>query len=234
MSYFSPRDQEEHKKDRLAVYHWLLGRNYALACFASTYASSFSKNNKRKDNITPEFNHQVSIAMLMRTLNSYLEYPEETFVATFLHDVCEDYPVSYLEVRKVLEDKLSSFENIYKRENLRVPNIDLIMQALKNLNKKENGLKIDDQTYYDNMIKCPISSIVKGGDRVHNQSTMVNTFTPKKQKDYLKVTVNHTLRMVKEAQKQFPSQNHAYENIKFLLKMQVETFSTYLDKLGNK
>lgn len=221
MTGIQNRTQEDHKKDKLALYHWLLGRNFAVAAYALDYASKYH-NQLRKNNLTPEFNHQVMIGQYIRTLNAYLTYPEETFAAIFLHDICEDYDISYNDLKDQFTKVVQECAPIYKREGLSTFNVDLMIQAVQKLTKKYQGSKLTDETYFKQMVDCPIASLAKGADRVHNLASMGEVFTKEKKESYLKITADFILPMIKEAQKKFPQQNHAFENIKLMLKVQID------------
>lgn len=219
MSFVAPRESDFHKKDMLSMKHWLLGRNFFVALFCMEWVSLLTKDNMRKDKVTPEFNHQISIANYVRTLDDYLSYPEETYCAIFLHDLCEDYDVSFEEVRLKLKEQIDNSSRLYTKEL----KIDVIIQAVVNLTKVYKKNKKDATTYFNTMISDPVASIVKGADRIHNITTMVDVFNNKKKKEYLKEMEDYILPMLKESQKKHPQQNLAYENMKLVLKIQSNT-----------
>src|SRR6185312_9326944 len=64
---------------------------------AMEFAASFHKG-LRKDLITPEFDHQLTLAHFVRTIHTNILYPVETICTIFLHDVMEDYNVSRQEI----------------------------------------------------------------------------------------------------------------------------------------
>jgi hypothetical protein len=51
---------------------------------------------------------------------------------------------------------------------------------------------------------------------------MVGVFTIEKQRDYIQETQDYILPALKEARRRFPRQEPAYENIKHMLKSQIE------------
>ena len=183
------------------IRYWMLGREYHLALQAMEYASLFHTGT-RKDGFTPEFEHQISIASFVRTLIHALDRPEETLASVFLHDVCEDYDVGFEEI----ESKFG---------------LD-VKDAVVLLTKKHRGAQIDRQAYYDGIAKNRIASIVKGADRIHNIQTMQEVFSMDKQVKYIDETNNLVLPMLKLARRKFTSQEPAYENIKHVLRTQVE------------
>lgn len=179
---------------------WLLGKEYYKAVEGLEYASK-QHNGMRKDGITPEFHHQISIAHYIRTLPN-LRNQQLTLLAALLHDVVEDYNVSLEELEKKF-----GFE---------------VVQIVLLLSKIVKGHKKDISEYYLAMSLDPIASIVKGGDRIHNFQTMAGIFTCKKQLAYIEECENYILPMLKEARNNFPDQELAYENIKHALKGQIE------------
>ena len=51
----------------VALRYWLHGKSYYKALNAMSFATLYHTG-VRKDNITPEFHHQISIASYLRTL----------------------------------------------------------------------------------------------------------------------------------------------------------------------
>ena len=197
-------------KMRIAMRYWLHGRGYHNAVRAMEFAYRYHTGT-RKDGITPEFHHQVSIASYLRTLPG-LKYQEEVLAVSFLHDIIEDHKVDL----KVISAEFGKD----------------IADAVKLLTKKsvvENDF--DVETYFDNMSNCPIASIVKGGDRIHNFQTMIDIFTLEKKQNYIDECETYILPMLKEARRRFPEQEPAYENIKLVLMSQIELINVSLNAL---
>lgn len=188
-------------KKFISLRYWLLGRKYFKASLALEYAAGFHTGT-RKDGKTPEYDHQVSMAHLIRTFVNHLNFPEETLAATCLHDTAEDYDLSFDEIRDVFGKKVS--------------------KAVKLLTKKHRGTKVPPEVYYAAMADNPIASIVKGVDRINNISTMVDVFTHEKQEAYIEETQNLILPMLKKARRQFQEQEGAYENVKYNLELQIK------------
>ena len=185
---------------KISLKYWLLGKGYYRAVKALKFASEFHTG-MRKDHITPEFEHQISMACYARTLSRYFLYPEDTFIVILLHDVKEDYNVAH-------ETFIFKFgENIANE-------VDLITKVFK-------GKKKDNKEYYNNMGDSAIVSIGKGIDRVHNLSTIHEVFSIEKQNAYIKETEELVLPMLKKARDLFPEQEKAYENIKLSLKTNI-------------
>lgn len=200
--------KEDYGKTRIAIRYWLLGKGYTLAAKAMDFAERHHQGT-RKDG-QPEFSHQVSQANYLRSILPFLALPEETMCVIFLHDVMEDYGVSYAEL-------LAEFGKV-------------VADGVKTMSKVINGVKIDDDTYYKGITSCPIASIAKGVDRLHNLMTMVGGFKPAKQQSYLAHTLDKVVPMLKDARRKFTIQEPAYENIKYVMTNQVILYNELLSK----
>ena len=184
--------------------YFLLGRQYYRALDALEYGSSIHTG-LRKDGVTPEYQHQVEIALYVTTLIGSLLYPEDTIIAILLHDAPEDYFIDHREISH-------RFGTIAG-------------DAIYLLDK--NG-KTSDQ-YYSGLASNAVASIAKGGDRIHNVRTMVGVFNLEKQQRYVQEVREHFLPMLKVARRQFPRQTDAYENIKHVLSIQVDLLDALHD-----
>lgn len=188
-----------HAKERIALRHWLLGREFYKAAEAMTYAEGHH-DGLRKDGVTEEFNHQVRIALYTMTLVPHLLHPEATLTTVFLHDVCEDYDVEFAEI----EDHFGA----------------QVADATHAMTKVHKGIKRDPNEVKAAQEACPIASVVKGADRIHNQSTMAGVFSAAKISEYLSETNEYILPMLKVARRTFTSQDLAYQNERQVLRTQ--------------
>ena len=193
-------------KQRTALRYWLQGHDFTQAAYAMTWAESYHQGT-RKDGVTPEFSHQVAIASHLRTFAGILRYPEETITVGLLHDVREDYNVSDEEVRALFGD--------------------LVADAVDDLTKEFRGVKRDEEDVFLAIGDSPISSVVKGTDRIHNQSSMPGVFGREKMADYGDETRRMIMPMLKRARKVFTDQEPVYEALGLVLKTQL----TYIDAL---
>lgn len=187
-------------KKFISLRYWLLGRKYFKASLALEYAAGFHTGT-RKDGKTPEYDHQVAMAHMARTFIKHLKFPEETLATICLHDVPEDYDVSFDEIREVFGKRIG--------------------KSVKLLTKKHRGSKVSPEVYYAGMAEDAIASISKGLDRINNISSMVDVFTHEKQLAYIEETETFILPMLKKARRRFQEQEGAYENIKFNLNNQI-------------
>lgn len=203
MRFIRPETSYEKQITEIKTYLRTIGReSNFLALKAFNFAREYHTG-MRKGGNAPEFSHQIFIANYARSLESGLLFPQETLAAIFLHDVCEDYDVT--------------FEQIDELFGKRVRN------AVQAMTKVYKGEKIPYPVYFANIAKDPIASVAKGIDRCHNILTMSDAeWSTEKQEDYLIDITDWFLPMIKEAREKFPEQGGAYENIKSNLLMQAK------------
>lgn len=187
--------------------YFLLGRNYHLAVKALEFARKHHTG-LRKDCKSPEMKHQVSICHYLMTLKD-LQNEEMIFVCALLHDVMEDKNIPM----EIMNQEFS-------------PEVTKIVLTLS---KKYQGNKKEYKIYFQEISECPVASIVKGADRIHNLQNMVGVFSIPKQKEYAKEVEDYFLPMIKKASYNFPKQTGAYLNIKHLLKSQLELITAIHD-----
>lgn len=192
---------DQYTKYFISMRYWLLGSRYYMALEALEYASHFHTG-KRRDGITKEYAHQLAIGHFIKSISTSLEHPEETLATVFLHDVCEDYGIAPEEI----ETRFGA----------------TVREAVWLLTKKFRGEPKAPAAYYQAISQNRIASIVKGADRIHNVQSMVGVFTLEKQREYLQETMTYILPALKDARRLFPRQEPAYENIKHMLRSQIE------------
>lgn len=176
--------------------------SYFIALHAYDLAESKHHGVFRKDGTTPEFMHPLEVTGYLFTLGKNLQFRAETFAAGLLHDVGEDYGVTFAEVEDGCGRRTA--------------------HAFRRLSKKLEGAKVTSlQDYFDAMLDCPVATVVKGADRINNQSTMTEVFSPTKQLEYVDESEKFILPMLKKARRLYPEQEAAYENIKVMLKNQI-------------
>ena len=197
----------------ISMQYFLLGlivhnSKYQVSYDAMMYAAEVHIG-FRKDGKTPAFQHQLEIAHLLRTMIRNMMHPAETLASVFLHDTPEDYDVPYAEM----------LERFGK----------MVADATRLLNKyDENGNPKPLDEYYAALAYCPICSLAKPGDNGHNQSTMVGVFAYKKQFEYSLNIRTRSWDMIKVARRLWPQQEAAYENLKFLLRVQFNAVQAML------
>jgi (p)ppGpp synthase/HD superfamily hydrolase len=197
-------DPDRLKKQRVALVHLLLGRGWHDALRAMRIAEKFHCGT-RKDGITPEFAHQIGIALYILTL----QFPEGTniehyVITIMLHDVVEDYNYPLKKIKKKFGKAPS--------------------KAVEAISKEIGGSKKDFVSYMTGLALDIMGAICKGGDRINNFQTMVGVFTIDKQKSYIEEGIE-ILKMLKEARYNFPEYSNALLNIEFVLRAQIELIS---------
>ncbi len=191
---------EKFRKDLALTRVWLNSSGYFTAAKALEFALQFHTGT-RKDGITPEFAHQLFLVEYLRTILPSVIHKEDTIVATLLHDVCEDYDISFEEISNRFGEGAG--------------------QAVRLLTKKHRGTKLSMDTYFEGMTNDPRASLIKLIDRSHNIFTMHGAgWTPEKQASYLDEIDRWFIPMLKKARRLFPEQEQAYRNVRTLLEVQ--------------
>jgi (p)ppGpp synthase/HD superfamily hydrolase len=194
-----------YEKLFLVLKHYLRGRGYATALRALSFARSYHVG-KRRDGVTPEFEHQLSIALYLTTLKDVMD-EEKAVTCALLHDVMEDYDVGIEEI----EARFGSD----------------VARTVWLLTKTHRGVKKDPDTYFAEIADDPIASLVKGADRIHNVQSMVGVFSIEKQKAYIEEVETYFMPMLKRAGYNFPEQTAAYYNIRQMLKSQLQLLKAH-------
>jgi (p)ppGpp synthase/HD superfamily hydrolase len=149
----------------------------------------------------PEFIHQLEIFSHLRTLHNHLQNPVLAYQAAFLHDVMEDYDVTYAEISRQFGTELAD--------------------VVERLSKIVGGIRKDDAAYFSDVASCPIASVVKLADRVNNVGSMVGVFTHEKMQRYVDEVNTFFRPLIRTARRNFPEQEAVYENMKLTLMGQI-------------
>lgn len=197
--------KQDFKKLSISLRYWLLGKGYIRAVKAMDYAAKYHTG-MRKDGVTPEFQHQVSQAQLFRSVHHTALHPEDTFICIFMHDVVEDYDVSRVEICQRFGE--------------------LAADATWKMTKVYRDTKKTVLVYFTELGECPIASVNKALDRIHNHLSMDGVFSIEKQKEYIRETEDEILPMIKIARRNFPEQDGIYENLKFILMQQISLYKS--------
>lgn len=193
-------------KLRIALRYWLLGRascdeGFLVPLQALDFAEELTAGT-RKDGVTPAFQHQLEIALYLRTIAHQHPRLADLMACALLHDVPEDYDVG--------------FEEIEQRFG------EVVATSVKLLTKKHRGKTITPQAYFAGIAQDNLASLVKGADRINNLQSMLGVFTVEKQQRYCEEVREHFLPMLKKARRAFPADEALYENIKLVLHSQLE------------
>jgi (p)ppGpp synthase/HD superfamily hydrolase len=201
------------EKKLLTLRQQFVGARYHHALAALEFAHRFHTG-LRKDGVTPEFQHQIEIALFALTLPD-LMFREEVIATILLHDVREDYDITDREIRDLFfQDSEFAIR---------------VARAVENMTKVFRGVKKNEAALFDAMGQDPIASIAKGCDRMHNLQSMVGVFKLAKQKAYIQEVHDLFLPMLKKARRLFPHQVNAYENIKHILQSQIQLIEAVHD-----
>ncbi len=198
-----------YNKLLIALQNYLLGAKYYDALKAFNFAKH-THVGTRKDGVTPEFQHQLEIALFITTLRD-IDDEEGAIIGALLHDILEDY--SYITVNQ-LTDLIGTNR------------VEPIILVSKYINGQQT-YKFE-QEYFHKIAQNATASIIKGADRVHNLRTMTDVFTIEKQQQYAYETQEFFLPMLKNACGNFPTQYLAYMNIRTMLKTQLEMVQAIL------
>lgn len=206
------------QKRLISLRYWLLGRGYHKALEALEFASRYHVGT-RKDGITPELDHQVTIALFARTLPVPEAEMEDLICVILLHDVREDYS-SPGDVPEGLPPVTA--EMLSTRFGAGVAaDVEL-------LSKVTHGIKKDPALYFAALRDSWRACLVKLLDRLHNLSTMQGAFTKPKQVEYALEARRDILPLAKHARRAFSRLEAAFENVKLGITLQLEL----LDKLN--
>lgn len=205
-------DKNFEKLD-LTLKYYLYGAKYSTALKAYRLAKKLHTG-FRKDNVTPEVQHQLEIALFIVTLRLKPEHEELAITYALLHDVMEDFP----EVTFV-----SMIDNFGTK----------IADDLKLISKYIEGEK-NFKTYdklFERMSKVPLIALVKGVDRIHNLQSMNGVFDHKKQTDYVSEAQMFFLPMLKTASYIDDELFFSFQNVRTVLKCQIALIEAMLNSV---
>jgi (p)ppGpp synthase/HD superfamily hydrolase len=186
----------DYAKQKEALRYWLLGARMFMAVRALNFAEKLHQG-LRKDNITPEFAHQIWIASFIRTLGANLPDLEVAIAVGLLHDTVEDYDVTHETLTELFGKTVAD--------------------ATWAVSKIRNRVKIPPGQYFADVAANLYAAIAKGVDRTNNKGSMVGVFSRAKQEEQLVETKEFILPMLKIARRRFPEAEQAFENIKQIL-----------------
>lgn len=187
-------------KERTALKFFLLGRNYSLAIKALGFAERYHVG-LRKDGKTPEFHHQIRIALSATQLPQLIN-EEGCLTAALLHDVQEDYAID----SRVIQGEFGSSTE----------------KSVWALTKKFANLHKNHEDYITDISLDPVASIVKGLDRIDNLQSMLGVFSKEKIESYATEARVVFLPTLKKASNTFPEQAQAYYAISQTMKKQLQ------------
>ena len=195
----------------ISARYWLLGMaehdsRYYKVLEAMEYGRE--RHNGTRNGGQPEFIHQLGIFHHLRTLHRHIKSPVTVYTLVFLHDVVEDKNVPLLEI-----------EQIWGVEVAR--KLDLLSKEVLGVKKTSYSL--------DPVFEDEDASVVKGGDRVNNVTSMVGVFKRARLERYVKETADEFFPRLKAARRKFPHQEPVYEALKLELVNQLTLINHILD-----
>lgn len=218
-----PMSFTSSEKAKTVLRSYLQGKEMFSALEAMEICLKYH-NGMRKDGVTPEWHHQFSIVLYLTTLDSTLDssrrdsyVSEEVYITAFLHDI--------------VEDKNYPLETVNEKFGSRVRDAVELISKTGTFANEINKTNID---YYAAMSNNVIASLVKGADRMHNFQSMTGVFSEEKQEAYILEAETLLLPMLKEARNKFPRYRPAFENIKYVLSMQMMLVTDMLNKGNDK
>lgn len=186
---------------------WLSGRGFHRAAEALHFARPLH-NGVRKDDVTPEFSHQVFQVNFILPFVDLLLYPEDTLITFILHDTIEDTDKKRAEIAARFGERVGDSTWL--------------------MTKKDDSMTKSLDVYYRELFENPITSLAKPTDRIHNLSTMPNAnWQSAKIRKYGDDVEDYYYPGMKRARGLYPSQRPIYEHLKTSLAMQVEWSRRY-------
>jgi (p)ppGpp synthase/HD superfamily hydrolase len=206
------------QKRKIALRFELRGRRYFRALDAMAFAARYHRG-LRKDGLTPEFDHQVTIALYVINLALPEEVLEDLICIILLHDVREDYSDP---------SKVPAGEPAVTYAMILALCGQTVADNVELLSKVTNGVKKEQAFYFAQIKTSWMALLVKLCDRMHNLSTMHGAFTRAKQIEYIAEAVNDILPLASYGSNTFSRYSAAFENVKFIMKLLI----ALLDKLN--
>lgn len=199
----------------IALKNRLLGMSFFKALEALELARTIH-DGVRKDGVTPEFQHQLEIALHSTTLKGVDAILEKLVIVCLLHDVPEDYPKYIVDFAG---KSLSIQSHIAKAFGKKIA-ADLTLLD-KNMAEKDD--------YFARISESLFACLAKLMDRCNNfQSMRRGNFSLEKQGRYADEVEFKFLPMAKKARKSFPEYGDAFYSLELMLKSQLEHVRDYL------
>lgn len=199
----------------IALKNRLHGMSFYRAMSALELARKVHKG-FRKDNETPEYQHQLEMALHAFTLKGVENILEELLVQILLHDVKEDYAGHMIHFGGASMNVDTYITSTFGLETSR---------CLTYLDKNST----DKTTYFKRLEEFLLPCLAKLVDRCNNfQSMKRGNFSLEKQKNYADEVEFTFLPMAKRARKNFPEYTDAFYALEHMLKNQLEFVRNYL------
>lgn len=201
--------QDTYQKRYVSLKHFLAGRRFNDVLKALDIGRKIHVGERRDG--TPEFSHQIDIALYISTLALNDQVMAEAMSIALLHDSYEDYGVCATDrcIMQYGDEKISNL--VYK------------------ISKVRHGEKLTNDAYYNDLSTDLSLCIVKICDRIHNLSTAY-VFSEEKRFEYLDETVNYVYPLIKAGQANWPEYFQTFYNMKMILRFLVNINHQYTIK----
>ena len=183
--------------DRMKTYIKTVAREHGLkdTLNAADFAKTAHEGQYRKHSAVPYFYHPLNLACHALAMGLY---DDALISACLLHDVVEDCGVRTEDLPAGEETK----------------------EIVRLLSKEENGVKKQNEEYYQAILENPKACVVKCLDRCNNMTTMVWGFSRNGMRKYIRETDRWYPQMLRVIKAQ-PEYYHAA----WLLKYQIESMA---------
>jgi (p)ppGpp synthase/HD superfamily hydrolase len=189
---------EELKYTKL--YNYVRGWMEAKKFYTTVKALDFARTRHvgtRKDNVTPEFSHQLHMARFFMNLEPLVLNPARCITLIFLHDTVEDHSATLVEV-------VNEF------------GFDIGL-GVRKLSKVIHEIKLSNAIYYSVLLEDVDACLVKGVDRLHNLESMAGAFTTAKKQAYVEETEEYALPLLKQARNRYPDHANIFNHLRHVM-----------------
>lgn len=159
-----------------------------------------------RNDAQPEFSHQLRIFHYLRTLHGHLSRPWVVYALGLAHDMIED---ANQKTKQFVDPAM-----IKDRWGLQFH--DKLLSLSKEILGKPNPAYSIESIFKDE--DC---GPAKGADRIDNLSTMIGVFKRPRAIRYITETEEKFIPNIKGARRLFPSQEGVYENMKLMMRNQL-------------
>lgn len=206
------------EKSCIAARYWLLGMAEHDSSYFSVLTAMeecLAHHNGYRNGGEPEASHQLGIFLNARTLHKHIKNPVMVYTLIFLHDIIEDS-----------NQLTKAFYSPERVEELFGANVreKVMMLSKEVLGQRNHGYCLEA------IFNDEDCSIVKGGDRCNNVSTMFGVFKPERLERYVTETMECFIPLLKVSRRKFPHQESVYENFKLDLLNQLKLISAIKDQ----
>lgn len=197
---------------------WLEYQSLSQSILALSLVIKYHSGTRKDGN--PEIIHLIETALFILNLaENRLSHTKLDILtaSALLHDLVEDYP------------------HLYSFDNLQSDFDDAVFQVVKRVTKPADFKKTDEyrSKYFKSISDNAFAIMVKGADRMHNLSTMVNGFSLEKRQSYILEVESYFYPMFEKAMTDFKEYCPIYKTIKLFMEKHIDLIN-YINRLENK